>query len=282
MQEKVAVFENHDVIVDLHLLNDHLKSPESSINVDSVKEFIEAMAIVGFNRLPVKRSGEKIFLRFRHSAFKSDEVPSTELYKRESTSSTEVKSRGSCKPIPISSNQLIESLLRKSWKEMRMTNVEFSRLLTHFHLESRRKTLSGENEINITVCDVEPPEYVDDEKIAGFYGNISTEQLKKAMGKYLPVFGEAEITDLDLIEEIIEVEVDETEEPKRKKSKKKNSDNDSMSITSTPKRKYKKRARKILPRETQQATDFLLMKNAEFETENAQILECFAELNVGN
>jgi hypothetical protein len=243
------------------------------------------MALTGFGRLPSRRSEDKILLRFRHSLFKSDDIPPIDLYKRIISSSREAKIRGerSVKSIPIASSQLIQSLVRKSLKEMKMTNVEFSRLLSNFHLESAKKTFKGGNEINITECVVEQPEYLkgdDEQKIAGFYGNISTEQLKKAMGKYLPVLDEVTATEFDVIEQVIEVETDG--EPKSKKMKKKKSD-DEMSIIQTPKRKYKKRARKIiLPRETQQATDFLLMENADFEREKNQILECFAELNVEN
>lgn len=285
-------------------MNHYLQSDESIFDdIESICDFLEALAIVGFYRVPLKRSNEKrTLIRMRNDSFKSDELPSAELYKRENTNSQMKKSEKKAKKtsrsekvtkhMPLESIKLIHNLNRKSQRDLKLTSLEFARFQMSFLLASKKGSQEHRIEPDVIDFQLEEPEYMLSGEIAGYYGNASIDELKKAFGKYLPTFSHdspAEV--IDIVAEVVEIDelLDNKKSKPRRKYKSRKSkmtaiaideEEDSQSIiTETPKRKYTKRGRQILPQETEEAAEFIQKENSEMEKD--EILEYLCDLNNG-
>lgn len=245
----------------------------------------------------------------RNAAFKSNQLPSADLYKRETgAKKSDAKPKKmtriekTTKHMPLESIKLIHNLNRKSQREMKLTSLEFARFQMSFLLAAKKGSQEQRTEPDVIEFQMEEPEYMTTGEIAGYYGNASSDELKKAFGKYLPTFCDDSATEvIDIVAEVVEIDELNKANPKpRRKYKSRNSkavkkpteelciiaeDEDSQMavITETPKRKYTKRApRKILPQETEEATEFLQKENQEnSEMEKDEILEYLCDLNNG-
>ena len=207
------------IVVNYNLLSEYLMSDESIFEVRSLLDFIETLNILGFSRslLPQKvpkdndslnseankKQPKYLCYRFFHPNFNVDQAIPENLYNYQSKSPLKNTKR------ILNAGQLIQNLLnKKPRKEMEISKLKLAHEKLLFALNKQLDVLREEP---ITIkFDMEMPDYVKNNEIAGYYGDVSLEALTLGFQNYFPIYQEQQEpeTEIDLIksEEIQQVE----------------------------------------------------------------------------
>lgn len=95
-------------------------------------------------------------------------------------------------------------------KELKISRLEYARLRIDYEFQRRDNLLR--RQLDIIEHDVNEPEYLKENEIAGYYGNVSLEALKNGFGNYFPIYQNAPPTEVkqeEITQEVIQ-EVHET------------------------------------------------------------------------
>lgn len=201
----MAKFSGDAILINFDLLVNHLASEECLFEVESLSDFVETLNILGFQRglLPIKNKANHLCYRFVNPNFKQ-ELPFPEyLYKQNLL----LLSHGlnGKKPILVHRwSNLIQRLMQKSsCKNLRITKLEMAHLRLNYALQKHLDVLR--NEQGMVDYQVDDPDYTKNNEIAGYYGNVSIEDLKESFQNFFPIYQETEEVDAGIDEPMQEI-----------------------------------------------------------------------------
>lgn len=246
-----------DVLINFQRLEMYLSSPYSIFEVETIQEFLESLHIVGFSRAIKKEpyAPQHLIYRFSNPKF-NVEKPATDLYKHTVTASKGYKRMTAAD----AGWRLIQRLLRKQQSlktGLKITSLDLSRMKLVFALQKQLDMMRNEH-LRPTIVDIkdEDPAYVTNNKIAGYYGNVSLQALEQGFQNYFPIFEE------DEPKEDIEVDVEtvpsmESLEQQFAAVEPMDFETLPMPIMKTPKKRQTMKARNLI-KETKAALKFLI------------------------
>lgn len=167
-------------------------SNESIFEVQSLHDFIESLDILGFTRsaLPDKKHANQLCYRFFHPHFSRDKPTPDDIYKlRTDFQSTQLKHER--RMLAKTGGQLLNKLLnKKPRKERKVLEKKLTKLKLLFALQKQLDVMR--NEPKILEYDMEIPAYMENNEMAGYYGNASIEDLKEVLEGYFPMYQEVQ------------------------------------------------------------------------------------------
>lgn len=196
-------------------------SPESEFEVKSLQDFLESLHILGFYRssLPERSETNHLCYKFMNPWFVAGEAIPNDLYKH--LADPEGRTLKGTKRLRSKSILLLQRLLQmKSKAILKMSKLEFAQLRLKFELQKQIDLLY--NEPNIIEVNLVEPDYVKSGEIAGYYGDVTAEELKACFQNYLPIFHEETDNALEAesdkmqVSEVTEVKSERIPEPKIK------------------------------------------------------------------
>lgn len=212
----------------MNLLRKYLLTEESIFDIYSLEDFIDSLYILGFHRkepTPIEES-QHLCYRFVNPKFDVSMTKQSDLYKN--LADKESSAMRHSKRINGNGVGLLQKLMRKkTCSELRISRREFAQLqldfALNFQLDLSRKNDSVPDIIDFSM---EQPEYMKKNEIAGYYGNVPIEALKKAFQNYFPIFQDPEDTtgspekpEISVDPPTVCEEVEVAPEPKKKKIK---------------------------------------------------------------
>lgn len=234
----------------MNMLREYLLSADSIFEIQTLEDFLESLHILGFYRsslTEVDESTQNLCYRFVNPKFVSGEPVCDDLYKHLADPAS-LPMKHTKRMMTGSSIELFQKLIRKKTSmDLRISRVEFARLQLDFALAKQLDLSRNDSLPDITEFSMEEPDYTKNNEIAGYYGNVSIDALKKGFQNYFPMFQDSAAVplcsdnqDVSLDAPMVceEVEIVQNEEPKKKK------------------RKYTKKTREDV-KETEQAWLFL-------------------------
>lgn len=220
------------------LLLKYLTSLDSVFEVKSLTDFLATLTILGFVRVLKNENKSKNF-QFVNANFRPDDPVPEDMYKQTFTlpkNATQIsKSYGL---------ELLERLLQmKRRQAFPVTKLEIAQMRLRFALQKQLDVLRHEP------SNVEPyfekPEYMKNNEIAGYYGNVSLDSLKSCFQNYFPIYLEENDDKPIVVEEPVTVALrDEVSmEPQRKKRKYNKKEVEGIEEKPIKTRSYNKKAR---------------------------------------
>lgn len=269
-QGKVAKSTNDSCsfLLNHNLLNKYLNSEESAFEVNSLHEFLETLAILGFQRSQLPQKEQKqLCYRYMNPNFDRNKPVRKDLYKIQVDSLLPALKNAKQMSEVFRSNVIHRILSRKSRNEIRITKLELTQKKLSFALQKQLDVIR-EEPVNVENI-LKLPDYVKNNEIAGYYGNAAIEDLQFGFRNFFPIYQEVpeseedpeeedpvaldqqETNEFEIIaEEVEQMEVEITTEVPAVADK----------IETTPKRKCMKRKHRsqiLSAKETEEALTFL-------------------------
>lgn len=243
------------MVINMNLLRKYLLSPDSIFDVDTLEDFIESLHILGFHRgcFPeVDEENLHLCYRFLNPRFIPFEPVPEDLYKVQSNLGNQVL-KLTKRMVGIGSVKLLQKLIRKkTCSEVRISRSEFAKMKLKFALKKALYQNQCQPLLDVIEFNMEEPEYTKNNEIAGYYGNVSIDDLKKGFQNFFPVFQESQDNEEQKVLQQKNQEETVVETPQEASSE--------TEIQSAEpdkkKRKYTKKAREDV-KETQEALLFL-------------------------
>lgn len=165
-------------------------SNDSVFEVQSLHDFLETLVILGFSRsVSPEKDQTQLCYRFVHPHFNQSNPIPEDLYKHKMTQSIGVF-KNTKRMIESSGSHVLQRILyNRSWKEVQqISKLDLAQKKLSFALQKQLDALRGEPAD--VECHFEVPDYMKENQIAGYYGNVSLEQLTIGFQNYLPVYHE--------------------------------------------------------------------------------------------
>ncbi|KAG5683988.1 hypothetical protein PVAND_013241 [Polypedilum vanderplanki] len=184
-------FHKKGLWIDIMKLNDYLLSSESIFNIRCIIDFIETLHVLRFHRANQTKN-ETGFI-FINPNFNQDQEVPDDFYKQTFEGVKNNVLNGTRRLSIIHNFGLFEKLLRMEKRsEAKMSRLEFARLRLKFALQKQLDLKRCE--IDTIEHNIEEPDYVKNQDIAGYYGNVELSLLKNAFGNYFPIYQSDEAT----------------------------------------------------------------------------------------
>ena len=165
----------------------YLQSDKSIFEITALKDFLETMHILGFSKVNSTESSSQSVHTF-----------TSELFKRGTEITSDFNQHIRMVSIPKNQKRMSASfeLLQKltlveKRSQIKVTHLDLSRMKLKLALEHNLCILN-EKENSALRCNVVEPDYLKTKEIAGYYGNVSLEKLKKGFTNYFPLYQEGE------------------------------------------------------------------------------------------
>lgn len=188
LQEKVAKFSGERLSINLNQLRKYLQSKDSIFEIDTLQDFLETLHILNFKRCLCSNSDDDAqSFRFVNPNFvMSGEVPD-EFYKLP----VDHRCKALDNTVPIVNDNcmnLLHRLLQKDSRIIKLTKRELARLRLSFALQKRLEDMRMER--LVVDYEIDDPDYMKNNEIAGFYGSVGLADLNEGFQKYFPMLGE--------------------------------------------------------------------------------------------
>lgn len=175
-------------MINIRLLADYLESQESIFEIRTVRDFFESLQIIGFSRgiSHEKNQMTNDVYRFINPNFRRNHPALHNLYKFE-VDPNRLELKNTKRLVEAHSLTLIERLMQKRSRQ-KLSKLDFAHFCLDLALQKHPaapRNLLLENEH----C-FEDPDYVKNEEIAGYFGNVSIEDLKNGFQNYFPIYQE--------------------------------------------------------------------------------------------
>jgi hypothetical protein len=172
-------------------MTDYLLSEESIFRARYIMDFIETLNILHFNRVASAKGD--VHLHFVNENFAQDRPVADDFYKQPVGVSAQLI--GTRRLRPSHHIGLFKRLLRvdKRHRGLNMKSLQFSRLRLKFILQ--KKLDKKRYEQDIIHHNIDEPDYVKNQDIAGYYGNVEFSALKNGFGNFFPIFEDPTATD---------------------------------------------------------------------------------------
>jgi hypothetical protein len=177
--------------IDCVALNEYLQSSESILSIRYIMDFIETLHVLQFNRVNYSRGETSYF--FVNPNFTADQTVPDDFYKQPIDVTKANVLNGTRRLSSVHRIGLFERLLSMQKRsDARISKLEFARLRLKFALQ--RKLDLKRYELDIIDHNIEEPDYVKNQEIAGYYGNVELSLLKNTFGNFFPVYHNDEPT----------------------------------------------------------------------------------------
>lgn len=167
------------------LLISYLQSDESIFEIATLKDFLETLHILGFSKINSIETSSRSVHKFTSEQFKRGTDITSDFHQH-------------IKKVTIPKNQkrmiasfeLLQKLsLVEKRRQFKVSQLELSRMklklaLEHTFCDVHEKTNS------VLKCHIVEPNYLKTKEIAGYYGNVSIDKLKKGFTNYFPLYQE--------------------------------------------------------------------------------------------
>lgn len=220
---------NNGVLLNYEIVYDYLMSNKSVFPNCTLMDFIETLHVLQFSRSHARKSSDanKVFYNFINPNFQ-DPLPD-DFYKRPIDITNCHMLKGTKRITNLHYIALFDRLIKRSYaQEIPISPLQYAKLRIHYEFD-RRNSLRDRT-LDEIIHDVEEPEYVKQNEIAGYYGNVSLTALKNGFCNYFPIYQETPQTpQLSAIEE--EQEVIQEEVPQQKEAEEMDIDVGTESVT---------------------------------------------------
>ena len=166
-----------------------MQSDKSIFEIVTLKDFLETMHILGFSKVNSTEISPRSVHKFTSEQFKRGTEIIPDVYQHiKKVSIPKNRKR------MIASFELLQKLsLVEKRSQMKVSHLELSRIKLKLALEHNFCNIN-EKENSAIRCHVVEPDYLKTKEIAGYYGNVSLEKLKKGFTNYFPLYQEGEKT----------------------------------------------------------------------------------------
>lgn len=197
LQGKVIRFHQHGILINYQDIHDYLLSKECVFKDCSLMDFFESLQVLQFSRLThsKKYGSTKSFYLFINPNFHSDliEVPD-DFYMTPIDITSFHLLKGTKRMTNLHHIGLFQRLLNRSYaSKLKISRLEYAILRIDYEFQRRKSLLNKEEDL--IKHDVQEPQYVKDNEIAGYYGNVPLEALKIGFSSYFPIYQEQNTED---------------------------------------------------------------------------------------
>lgn len=183
-------FHGHGLLINIEMVHEHLLSDESLFRECTLMDFFETLQVLQFSRTAHSKKvpdSNKIFHIFVNPNFeKHGEVPN-DFYKRPIDITKCNALKGTKRMTNVHYINLFNRIMNRAERKfLEVTPYEFARLRIDYEFQ-RRDSLILRQE-NVVEHDIDEPQYLKDNEIAGYYGNVPLDALKDGFGNYFPIY----------------------------------------------------------------------------------------------
>lgn len=174
------------------MLSKYLISEESRFEVKLLDDFLQTLNILGFHRCYFADKKENNTYRYVHQHFSKDQEVPQSLFSQPIDATFSLL-KNTKRMICTSGTDLIERLNKSAARsQLKMTKIELARMRLKFALQKQVDMMTTKVAENIQI-DIEVPDYITANEIAGFYGNVPLELLEKGFCEYFPMYQDPSI-----------------------------------------------------------------------------------------
>lgn len=158
----------------------------------SLMDFFETLQVLQFSRSTHAKKipdspADKIFYLFINPNFVEDQEVPDDFYKRPIDITKCNVLKGTKRMTNNHHIGLFQRLLdRASANQLKISKLEYARMRIDYEFQRRDNLIR--RQLDVIEHDVNEPQYVKDNEIAGYYGNVSLELLKNSFCNYFPVY----------------------------------------------------------------------------------------------
>lgn len=203
-------FQGNGIHINYETLHDYLLSDQSLFPDVSLMDFFETLHVLQFSR---STNGKKMadsdkpgFLFINPNFNENEEVPD-DFYKRPIDITKCNALKGTKRMTNVHHINLFQRLLSRACaSEMKISRLEYARMRIDYEFQRRDNLLR--HQVDLIEHDVNEPQYLKDNEIAGYYGNVSLEALKIGFCNYFPIYqNEAQCESMNVQETTETIEV---------------------------------------------------------------------------
>lgn len=167
------------------LLISYLQSDISIFEIATLKDFLETIHILGFSKVNSSETSQHSVHKFTSEQFKRGSDISSNFYQHVQKISIPKNQKRM-----IGSYEVLQKLsLVEKRSQIKVSHLDLSRMKLKLALEHNLCNIK-KKEKRVLKCHVVEPEYLITKEIAGYYGNVSLEKLKKGFTNYFPLYQE--------------------------------------------------------------------------------------------
>ncbi|CRK96646.1 CLUMA_CG009988, isoform A [Clunio marinus] len=179
-QGEIVKLCNNDILIDTSLLQDHLSSKSSLFQVESLQDFETSLGILGFH---LREHNEYQKLRFSNLTFNLGGSTFIGNWKKILKKDSKPTKKIHC----IKNLQFLKRLSEKhKSNKVKLSRLDLAKIKLQFALRKTVKPL----EVGEESPKIDEPDYVKSNEIAGYYGEVSIDQLKVGFQHLYPVYDE--------------------------------------------------------------------------------------------
>lgn len=180
------------------MLEKFLKSEQSTFEVKSLHDFLHSMSLIGFYRHAQPEKEQKFLcFRFWNQHFKAYCDLPDDLYKLEATNIPKAIGRGAKRMLTIQTVHFLQRLASLlSSQDLKISKLELAQMKLHFALQQELDFIREQAEEIEFVVD--EPEYMKNNEIAGYYGDVQIDPLRNAFGEFFPTYSSTQDDSIDV------------------------------------------------------------------------------------
>jgi hypothetical protein len=189
-QGDVISFSGNGILISYQNVLDHLLSPNNLFPECSLMDFFETLHVLQFSRTTHSKKtadSTKTFFIFINPNFSSDLPVPDDFYKLPIDITNCHLLKGTKRMTNIHHVRLFKRLLdRANSRKLQISRLQYARMRINY--EFQRAASLKCPQVDVIEHNVDEPQYVKDNEIAGFYGNIELDVLKTAFGGFFPIY----------------------------------------------------------------------------------------------
>ncbi|CAG9801864.1 unnamed protein product [Chironomus riparius] len=177
-------FSEKKIEVDPEQLGEYLASNASIFPIKTVMDFFETLHVLQFRKTCSTRN--KISYFFVHPKFGKNSIIFDDFYKEEIDMNIK-ELKNTKRMSPIHYIELFDRLIRmNNTKKIKISRLEFTRLKLQYVLQRKIDLIKYAEDV--VDHNIEEPAYTKNNEIAGYYGNVEIDTLKKVFCNYFPIY----------------------------------------------------------------------------------------------